>query len=272
MRKEWNDSEIEFIKDNLQKLSFAEMAVHLNRTRSSVQLKCSKMGVKKGSKYFYNKDYFEKIDSEEKAYWLGFIAGDGYIVKAERNAELGIELNEIDYEHLKKFNKCLKGNVEVGFRKRFDERTKNEYKMCFIRFYSNKLVDDLIKLGITPNKSLSICFPTIQQKYYVPFLRGYFDANGCISFNKKRNCISCDYASGSIDMINSLRKILFEEYGINSYIIQEKTKTIRLYIKGMKNAFNFCNLIYKDSNIHLPRKYNKFYLLTKECNIEQRIK
>ena len=68
------------------------------------------------------------------------------------------------------------------------------------------------------------------------------------------------------------RKILFEEYGINSYIIQEKTKTIRLYIKGMKNAFNFCNLIYKDSNIHLPRKYNKFYLLTKECNIEQRIK
>ena len=201
---------------------------------------------------------------------MGFIAGDGYTAKSQRNAELGIELNEMDYEHLKKFNKCLKGNVEVGFRQRFDERTQKTYKTCFIRFYSNKLVDDLIKLGITPNKSLSICFPNIEQNYYIPFLRGYFDSNGCIQLNKKRNYIKCDYASGSIEMINSLRKILLE-YGINSYIIYEKTKNIRLCINGMKNAFNFCNLIYKNSNIHLPRKYNKFYLLTDKCNIEQRI-
>lgn len=270
MRKEWNNSELEFLKDNIQKLSYAEMAEQLNRTRSSVQLKCSKMGIKKGSKYFYNKDYFETIDSEEKAYWLGFIAGDGYTVRSKVNAELGIELNEMDCEHLKRFNKCLEGNVEVGFRQRFDERTQNTYKMCFIRFYSIKLVDDLIKLGIIPNKSLFVCFPNIQQQYYIPFLRGYFDSNGCICFNKKRNCLSCDYSSGSIEMINSIRKILFE-YGISSYISYEKTKTIRLNIKGMKNSFDFCNLIYKNSNIHLSRKYNKFCLLSKKYNIEQRI-
>lgn len=58
MRKEWNEIEIKFLKDNIQNLSFAQMAIQLDRTRSSVQLKCSKMGIKKGSKYFYDKDYF----------------------------------------------------------------------------------------------------------------------------------------------------------------------------------------------------------------------
>ena len=33
------------------------------------------------SKYVYNKDYFEKINTSEKAYWLGFLYADGCITR-----------------------------------------------------------------------------------------------------------------------------------------------------------------------------------------------
>ena len=36
-------------------------------------------------KYNVNDSYFEKIDTEHKAYWLGFIYADGYIIKNEEN-------------------------------------------------------------------------------------------------------------------------------------------------------------------------------------------
>lgn len=272
MRKEWENWEIEYLKNNLNKKTFVEIAEVLNRTRNSVQMKSNKLGLKVEDKYFYDKNYFENINNEEKAYWLGFIAGDGYIIRNERQAELGIELNEIDYDHLKKFNKCLKGNVEVKFRQRKDSRTLNNYKMCLIRFYSWKLVDDLIKLGIIPNKSLVIKFPNISSKFYIPFLRGYFDANGSLCLNKKRESLQCDFCSGSIEMIESIRKILFE-LEINSYITYEKeSKAIRLNIKGLNNSYNFCKLLYENSKIYLDRKYNKFYRLCEENHIVERVK
>jgi hypothetical protein len=30
-------------------------------------------------KYKINEDFFQEIDTEEKAYWLGFLYADGYI-------------------------------------------------------------------------------------------------------------------------------------------------------------------------------------------------
>ena len=44
--------------------------------------------------YYLNENYFEKIDTEEKAYWLGFIYADGYIT----GDKLGISLAKCDKE------------------------------------------------------------------------------------------------------------------------------------------------------------------------------
>ena len=65
-------------------------------------------------KYYLNDNYFEIIDSAEKAYWVGFIAADGYISKRESGSSnrLGITLSEKDIEHLYKFNKCLNSTYE----------------------------------------------------------------------------------------------------------------------------------------------------------------
>lgn len=224
---EWSKEDLDFLKNNYNKYSSKELATILNRTRNSVQLKINRMGLKREDKYCYNENFFEKIDTEEKAYWLGFIYADGYVQrnKDKRNSELGIELQIGDIEHLKKFNKSINGNVEVKIKERFDYRYGHSNTHCVIRLYKSKIVDDLIKLGVVPNKSHIITFPQLNKDMVLPFIRGFFDGDGCIQLNKQRGCHKFDFACASIDFVNSLRNVLYQ-YNINSYIFQEKKEYI----------------------------------------------
>lgn len=92
-------------------MSTSDIAITLKRTTSAVKIKARKLGL---SKYPYTCDYnyFDKIDSEEKAYWLGFIFADGYISVNENSNSgcVGIDLCLSDIDHLKKFNKSINGN------------------------------------------------------------------------------------------------------------------------------------------------------------------
>lgn len=66
-------------------------------------------------KYHFNENYFESIDTPNKAYWLGFIYADGYIVSKRKhgNRKLGLSLNIQDINHLEKLNKCLESDVDI---------------------------------------------------------------------------------------------------------------------------------------------------------------
>ena len=69
--------------------------------------------------YKANFNYFDKIDTPDKAYWLGFIWADGYIAKRERKQPNGcvrieynlkLELQESDASHVQKFLDCIESN------------------------------------------------------------------------------------------------------------------------------------------------------------------
>lgn len=57
-------------------------------------------------KYQYNTHYFKNIDTEDKAYWAGFIAADGNVRKDY--LKMRLELNIKDLGHLEKFKKAFK--------------------------------------------------------------------------------------------------------------------------------------------------------------------
>lgn len=275
IQKKWSMEEIDYLKQNYNKYTSKEIAEKLNRTVNSVQVKINKLGLKREDKYFYNINFFEQIDSEEKAYWLGFIYADGYVQKnkEKRNAELGIELQVGDIEHLRKFNKSICGNIEIKIKERFDSRYNHSNTHAIIRIYKSKIIEDLIKHGVTPNKSHNITFPQLNKDLLIPFIRGFFDGDGCIQLNKQRNCHRFDFACASISFIESLRKILYEDYHINSYIVKETNKEVyRLNIRGLTNAYLFGSLLYDNANIYLDRKYKKFYSINKEYNIINRLK
>ena len=113
----WADEEIEYLKSNYQTKTYKELSKELhNRTKAAIDLKINKLGLHK-SKYNYDHDFFEVIDSEEKAYWLGFFYADGCVsINKETNSgECCIKLYKGDYRHLQKFNKSLNGNIPVLF-------------------------------------------------------------------------------------------------------------------------------------------------------------
>lgn len=72
------------IKDYLNNKSIRQIEKDYNVDRKTTGKFLEEKGIKslKGNhyrKYFHNENFFENIDTEEKAYWLGFMFADGYI-------------------------------------------------------------------------------------------------------------------------------------------------------------------------------------------------
>lgn len=265
----WSEEEISFIRENVSNYTYKEMARILNRSENSVHLKANKMGVKK-TPYHCDYNFFETIDTEEKAYWLGFIYADGWVsVNNETNSGcVGIELQKNDIEHLRKFNKSINGNYKITERSRAcNLHGKSTIcDECQIRIFSIKMADDLIRHGATPAKSFTIEFPEIDNSLVNHFIRGYFDGDGSIFYktnqsgNKKTGC---NFTSASKRFLESLREKLFLN-GINSYINKDNRKdnttslTYKLTTAGYDYTEKFLHFIYDGATIFLDRKYKRF--------------
>lgn len=269
----WSKEDEQFVIDNYQIMTRKEMAIKLNRTKTAIDVKMSKLGLS-GVKYIYDRDFFEVIDSEEKAYWLGFIFADGCVyVNDEHNhsAEVTIQLQESDASHLRRFNKSLRGNLQVKFS---PINTFNKPRMvCNIRCYSYKMAQDLISHGCVECKSFVVKMPTgVPKELLNHFIRGYYDGNGCICLKSNTQKLLCiNFCTASKNMVDGLRECLFE-FGIKSYIVDEKGKsTYRLYVCGMRNVDNMLNFMYNDSSIYLDRKHEKANKLYKKYNLHERL-
>ena len=93
---------------------------------------------------------FETIDTEEKAYWLGFLYADGSVGSNDDRIELG--LAERDLHHIEKFRDFIGINNKISYR----EKTKS-YRYAF---KSQNCKQDLINKGCVPRKSLILKYPT----------------------------------------------------------------------------------------------------------------
>ena len=106
--------------------------------------------VSRGRKQGYprNEFYFNKIDSEEKAYWLGFLYADG-CVHSENNS---ISINITDLEHVKKFQKAI-GAINHKIVETQDNRFKTARTLYQFSIRDEQLHKDLLKWGCIPQKS-----------------------------------------------------------------------------------------------------------------------
>jgi len=130
-------------------------------------------------KYKVNVDFFEKIDSPEKAYWLGFLTADGCVV-GKYHVKLELSLN--DNNHLVKFKNTLSSEHPIKYR--INNRGR---KCCNIKITSKKMVKDLRKLGVIPRKALVVKpYLGITQDLKEHYFRGLVDGDGCISKRRTR--------------------------------------------------------------------------------------
>lgn len=197
-----------------------------------------------------NTDYFSKIDSDEKAYILGYIIGDGSVYYTDRTYYLSIASKDIDV--LEYIKSCLESDATITPR----EGTNVSY----IRFCSKELVSDLISLGLHRNKAKTIRFPKIHKKYHSAFICGLFDSDGSIHMPPDRKLQGRRRRimfSGSEHVILTTQKIL-ESYGFSKIKIKrEKCGTFVLqYVT--KHVELFWELMYSKSPYRMKRKEQKF--------------
>lgn len=218
-----------------------------------------------------NHNFFEKIDTEHKAYFLGFILADGCIQiepKKKNNVVYSYSkrlcfCNSIDdFEILNRFRKevcpeaILKRTSNI-------KGAINRKDQIILRINSQKLVDDLAVLGIKPRKTYDtnfiFDFNLIPKDLHRHFIRGFFDGDGWFTYRGK----SFGLIFTSLSFLKQIEKIF------NSHLFKINTKVYSTQNKNMisyqlilncgygkyKDLFEF---LYKDATIFLHRKYNKF--------------
>lgn len=267
MRK-WNDDETKTLclmaNDGLHTVE--DIAKALDRTKSAVVCKLSKIGVKGkfpniGGRYPIKMDFFHK-QTPDLWYFLGFFYADGNIWETECSV--------------------VSAKKDVRFLERlvvqFSEKPVKYHKKnkTYVWSVTNKELSHLLQIeyGLMPNKSLVIRFPkTVPEAYVWDFIRGYFDGDGSVGVYDGR--LQSTFVSGSKVFLESLRDVL-EKEGISSWLGKHsKKKAWKLVIAG-NGSRAMASKFYANPCFYMERKRRVFdnfknsndYLSTKDLAAE----
>jgi hypothetical protein len=199
------------------------------------------------------KDIFSIINTEEKAYWLGFLYADGNI-SFNTNA-IYIALKESDRNHLEKFKKFIGGNINIFYKK--------SVNACVITFKCKEMKKDLISLGCIPRKTWLInSIPNIKEELKIHFIRGYFDGDGCITYGSSQKNGKRKVVINIVSNEKMLKSIC--NYFNETKIFSSKKNTEILLLRWYGDrAAEILNLMYENATIYLNRKYERYQIFKK---------
>lgn len=260
--------EIENLYKN-ENYNFIDIGRKLNRYESTIRRYLNSLGYIAKSqselqrKYTIVEDFFDKIDTEEKAYILGLLYADGYN-NTDKN-DVCISLKEDDVEILNKITNIIQPTkplfyLDMSPENRGMKNSKNQYRLTINNKHISKR---LVELGCGKAKTSVIKFPSSEQ---VPnsllhhFVRGYFDGDGSVSNGKwsKVDIISTP------EFLTDLQNILKESIGIGitklnySRKYSKEVNIVSLNIGGRLQCMKFKEWLYKDATIFLKRKKEVF--------------
>ena len=251
---DWEQLAFEFQTTDISLTKLGEREGIDRRTISKHFKKLGIEVINKQNRPKFNINVFDTIDTEEKAYWLGFIFADGYIgstpiredKKSVYNFELSLALKDI--EHLEKFRKF------IGFEK---EITKDSYR-CRIMVANKHFWTTLNNYGCTPNKSLTLKFPNcIPNNLIRHFIRGYFDGDGCITRHVYVNTVSpAINVLGTSDFLNNI--INYSDTTPNIRHDKRHSEETLILEWHKDDGVKFINYLYNNSSIYLDRKFKLY--------------
>lgn len=205
-------------------------------------------------KYNLDDTFFDVIDTEEKAYWLGFFLADASV--SNNNNAISIGLSIRDYDHLHRLKKSL--NMTYPIREFI---SSNGYDSCIISFRSKNIKEKLISYNVISNKKKYGKHPflSLNNNLIKHYIRGFFDGDGCVSEMVRKENGNKRY---TIEIASCKEMLIFiKDFLANNNIeLSDIRECMSIY--GIRTSNNleiikFFNLIYKDANIYLPRKYER---------------
>ena len=275
----WTESEIEILKKSIADgLFMPDILKVINRSEKCIFNKMHELDlhfrerteIEKANyrrAYSVDDNYFENIDSQKKAYWLGWLITDGFITTnlntnrgLVKSNSIGLKLQEKDFDVLKDMKSDLNCSKTIKTVKRnkpiiYNDKTIISKTQCELRFTSAKMIQDLAKYGIHQNKTYDVTFPKeLDSKYYPGFIAGVISGDGCINIklnHGKTYLLRCMIA-GTYDLIDNIKNILVKEIGVNPdkkitknkdskclYTLElNQTETIALYNWLQKNGIS----------------------------------
>ena len=228
------------------KISFGKIKKILIKNNVDTTIKLRKFKV--------NEDYFNIIDSEDKAYFLGLLYSDGYVNKEG----FYLSLCDKDLLILETFKNYISFSGDIKTKL---PRKEHHCVQKQLYIYSSKLAKSLTLLGCTQNKSHTVNFPKIlDEKFHSHFIRGVFDGDGSVYIRSSGLGFSI---IGNILLIEKILNILtlrcnlkhrklFRDERCNNeivyFVIGEKSELLKVY-----------NYIYQNNtDTYMDRKYIKF--------------
>ncbi len=198
-----------------------------------------------------NSDFFEEIDNQDKAYWLGIMYADGNVSSGDNS----ITLSVTDEGMVKAFKQVLASEHNIYTRERSKENPK--WKDAYtLTIFNAKLRGDLIKHGCIPNKTDSVQLPALEPELYRHFIRGIFDGDGSVWTTGNRGYFSI---TGYLPFLDKLQDIIVAEAGVSKTKLAERKPDfgdIRYGGKApMKQLYDY---LYRDARYFLRRKRDKF--------------
>ena len=202
-------------------------------------------------KYQLDENFFDSIDTEEKAYFLGLLLADGTNLCKRNCVQIGLQ--ERDKHILEEMILAMNANSPLKCQKSTYPGGQDIYSVSLFSEHMSMRLNDI---GMVPNKSLILQFPTCVPENLVPhFIRGVFDGDGYISHGGDYTC----EIMGTEDFCIELQHIL-SKTGIESKIynttLRKETSTRRLYIGKKENVRKFLLYIYDNSSVFLTRKHD----------------
>lgn len=206
-------------------------------------------------KFAVDESYFEKINTFNKAYWLGFLFADGY----NNYNEITINLHSKDIGHLEKFKNTLSSEHKI---KRHSSRN-----IATFRITSNKMGEDLYALGCIRNKSLIMDKPkNIEEEFLPAFIRGYFDGDGYVSDVNISNGAQLSIHCAAPLFREWLFTYLRDTVGINGISNPNYQSGCNITVSNKKGVLQFKDYIYGVGGDYLDRKFLRFKAIKNKYN------
>ncbi len=219
-------------------------------------------------KYSYDKNFFNKLSSDT-AWVLGLLISDGFVRRNKLSGYFGLKMKHEDSDVISKTKRILKYSGPI-----YKGKSRLEYKGCIKEFCFRLLqindveaVKKLENLGIKQNKIhnekfLACIKETNDQEIISSFIRGIFDGDGSVLFDKKRNS-SCFQIVGTYQLLQEIQDYLMRYCRLNKTKLTQNvlgTNHFSLRYRGNLQIIKILDWIYRYSNSYnrMDRKFNKF--------------
>lgn len=218
----------------------------------------------KKRQYKINENYFDNIDTPNKAYILGFLYADGCNNKSKGTISMSLE--EGDKNILEQIRHEINSErplefIDYSSKHDFGYVYQNQYRLLMFSMYMCKTLENI---GMVPNKSLVVKFPTLQNELVRHFIRGLFDGDGSVYRRQYENRSSYQHTltiTSTLSLCEQLVDIVENELNINCHIYDASNHngiTKVFTISGKNQIKKFMDWIYDESDLKLQRKYERY--------------